>query len=111
MQIDVHQHGAITVVSPLGAITSESAALVRARINEVTAASAGRVAVDCSGIPLVDSEGLETLVGLSESLENLGHTLRLVNANATFRETTVITGTDHLFEYFADAGSAARSLL
>lgn len=110
-EIDVHQHGAVTVVAPLGPLTSDTAAEFRTRVEELVSLSAGRLAVDCERLAYVDSVGLESLVDLSELLEELGHSLRLIGVNATLRETILITGTGRLFEHFEDASAAARSLL
>lgn len=110
-RVDVYQHGAVTVASPEGAVTQDHVAEFRARIDEIVASSAGRVALDCTRLAYVDSKGLEALVDLSEKLDELGHALRLIAANATLRETFLITDTGKLFENFEDVNAAARSLL
>ncbi len=49
MQIQEQQHGAVTVVKPLGALAGEDAETFKSRTEAVLGRSMGRVVIDASG--------------------------------------------------------------
>ena len=111
MEIHEQRHGAVTVLRPHGALIRDDARKFRKRVEEARARSLGRVVVDVSSVPYVDSEGLETLVDVTEQLAESGHALKLCGLNETLRETLDLTDLATLFEYFEDINSAVRSYL
>ena len=111
MEFQEQKHGAVTVIKPGGALVREDAEAFRARLEEARARSFGRVVVDVSGVPFVDSVGLETLVEMTEQLADSGHALKLCGVCGTLREVLDLTDLTSLFEYFEDINSAVRSYL
>ena len=61
------------------------------RAAEAAKSAMGRVVIDASGIPYVDSRGLEVLVDLGETLAQSGQTLKLCLVNETLREVLDLT--------------------
>ncbi|MDB5326351.1 MAG: Anti-sigma factor antagonist, partial [Phycisphaerales bacterium] len=59
----------------------------------------------------VDSAGLETLLGLTDTLGNSGKVLKLCGTNKTVRQVLELTEIDSLFDHFDDVNSAVRSFL
>src|SRR3712207_7626239 len=53
-----------------GALVEQDCAMFHGRLMEAMSGSLGRVVVDLSAVPFVDSRGLETLVDLSRSEEH-----------------------------------------
>lgn len=111
MDIDEQKQGAVTVLKPKGPLVEAEAAGFATRVRQSIAASLGRVVVDVSLMPFVDSRGLETLVDIAEELGDSGLSLRLCNVNETLREVFDLTGTANLFERHEDATAAIRSFL
>ncbi len=111
MQIQEQQHGAVTVVKPLGALAGEDAETFKSRTEAVLGRSMGRVVIDASGIPYTDSRGLEVLVEISDALAEGGQVLRLCGATETLREALDLTELSGLFEHYEDVGTGVRSFL
>lgn len=112
MEIIEKSEGAILIVKPSGPITGEEAAgTVRGRVGRLTRSALGRVVLDLSEVPYVDSKGVESLLDSAESLATVGITLRLCGVTETVRDVLRITGTDVNFEFHDDTQSAVRSFL
>lgn len=99
------------MLKPLGALIRADAAAFREKLEIARAESFGRIVVDASAIPYIDSEGLEMLVEVSETLAESGLALKLCGLNETLREVLDLTELLTLFEYFEDINSAVRSYL
>lgn len=111
MEIHESRQGAVTVVRPMGPVVGEDAERLRSRLSAVLGSSLGRYVVDASQVAYVDSAGLEALLEATEALEESGRNLALCGVNETLREVLEITELAGLFEFFEDAGAAARSFL
>lgn len=111
MQIHEQKHGAVTVLIPEGPLIQEDAEAFRLRAMTLYAKSLGRIVVDGSKMPFVDSKGLETLLDLSDHIGQSGNALKLASINKTIREVLTLTELDHVFEQFEDVNTAVRSFL
>lgn len=111
MELARHQHGAVTVLRPIGAISGEDAEGFRVQVQRVARLAMGRIALDLSETSFIDSRGLEAIVDLGDELGSIGQALRLCNVPDTLREVLALTGVADRVEQYEDAGSAARSFL
>ena len=111
MEIQEQQHGAVTVLKPQGPLIQADAEQFKMAFSAAVGQSLGRLVVDVSAVPFVDSRGLEVLVEANSYLAQSGQAMRLCGANETLREVLDLTGLTSLFEFFTDAHSAARSFL
>lgn len=111
MEIQESRQGAVTCVKPIGPIVQADAEQFRRHAAEVRTRSLGRFVVDLSAVPFVDSQGLESLVGLTDELSEGGQALRLCGASEVLREVFDLTGLADLFEHYLDVNSAVRSFL
>ncbi len=111
MEIHEHQHGAVTVLRPDGPLNQADAELFKERLAMVLARSLGRVVLDMSEVPFVDSRGLEVLVDASDELANSGQVLKLCHVNETLREVLDLTGMGSHFEQYDEVNAAVRSFL
>ncbi len=111
MEISETRQGAVTVVKPMGPLVQSDADQFRTRLREVMTKSLGRFVVDASGVPYVDSKGLEALVEATDELSQSGQALRLCGSTETVREVLELTDLSTQFEHFEDVGSAVRSFL
>jgi anti-anti-sigma factor len=111
MEIDEQRQGAVTVLRPHGPLALDDALRFKRRVEDAVSKSLGRVVLDTSGIPYLDSRGLEALVDLSERLAESGQALKLCGANETLREVFDLADVSALFEQFEDVNTAVRSFL
>ena len=111
MQIHEQQQGAVMVLKPDGPVNSGVGELLRTRFEEAAQQNMGRVVMDLSEVPFVDSEGLEAFSDAGRLQSESGRVLCMVGANATLREVFELTGIADQFEYYEDAQSAVRSFM
>src|SRR3954468_17616613 len=111
MEVQEQKQGAVTILKPIGALIDAEAKLFKEQAMETVAKSMGRVMIDASAIPFVDSSGVEALVDLTDQLSQSGRALKLCAANDTLKEVLNLVGWSHAFEYFGDVNSGVRSFL
>jgi anti-sigma B factor antagonist len=111
MEIQQQAQGAVTVLKPVGPLVSSDAETFRSRALDVARAALGRLVLDASGIPYVDSRGIEVLLDVTDELSASGRVLKLCAPNGTVKEVLDLTGAAESFEYFDDVTSAVRSFL
>ena len=111
MEIQQNNHGAVTVLKPIGPLCEEDADAVKTQTIEASARNLGRVVLDASAVPYIDSRGLEVLVEVAEALSQGGQALKLCGANEVLREVVELTDVAPLIEQFPDVNTAVRSFL
>ncbi len=68
MEIQTSHRGAVLVVRPSGPLTGPDADTFKTAIQGFVRDNLGRVIIDASGLPYVDSKGLECLADIAEEL-------------------------------------------
>jgi anti-anti-sigma factor len=111
VEMPTQQRGAVVVVRPMGPLIAAEAEGFKDRMHGLIRENLGRVVIDASGLPYVDSVGLESLADIAEELVQSGKGLKLCAANETLRQVIELTGLSGQFEHFEDANSAVRSFL
>ena len=111
MEIAETTKGAVRVLRPRGPLCLADAEQFKRVASEAAGAAMGRLVVDASGIPYVDSRGLEVLVDLGETLADSGQTLKLCSVNETLREVFDLTDVSAALEQYEDVNAAVRSFL
>ena len=111
MKLIEQQHGAVKILRPDGPLTAEEADQFRTRSLQALKENLGRVVLDASDIPYIDSRGLECLDELADELGNTGQTLKLCAISKTLRQVLELTGLSSRFDHFEDANLAVRSFL
>ena len=111
MNIQETKQGAVTVLKPVGSLTDSDALQFKAKLHEVRQASMGRLVIDVSAVPFVDSAGLEILTEANEELSRSGQTLKLCGVNPTLREVLDLTDLASQFEQFEETSAAVRSFI
>ena len=111
MEIQQQAQGAVTVLKPLGPLVAGDADAFRGRALEVAKAALGRLVLDASSVPYVDSRGIEVLLDVTDELSASGRVLKVCAPNGTVKEVLELTGAAESFEYFDDVTSAVRSFL
>ena len=111
MEIEELNYGAVAVVRPIGPLTQDDAERLKTQMLEVRVKSLGRLVLDASNIPFIDSRGLEVLVEVSQQLTQTGQALKIAGVNDVLREVFELTELTCEFEHFTDVNSAVRSFL
>ena len=111
MKILEQRHGAVTVLKPEGALLDADADQFKSGAVNSLRATMGRVVVDMSAVPFVDSKGLEALLDVTDEMSQQGQSLKLCATNKTVREVLELTDLVSLFEHYEDVNSAVRSFL
>lgn len=111
MNIQQQKYGAVTIVKPDGPLGDADAEQFKSFFLQVLKENLGRVVLDASGIPFVDSRGLEALVDVTNEMSRSGQWLKLCAVNRTVRQVLELTGLSSQFEHFEDPNSAVRSFL
>lgn len=111
MEIQEQRQGAVTILKPMGALIDPESRLFKDQALETATKNLGRIMVDASAIPFVDSSGVEALVDLTEQLAQSGRALKLCGATDTIKEVLELTGWAHAFEFFTDVNTGVRSFL
>jgi len=104
------QDGDVEVIKPRGPLVAEDSEQLRRQVNKAMEEHGGAVILDMSGVPFVDSQGLEALMDLTEHLIRTGQALKVCGLNETLCEVLEITELAALFEQFDDVASAVGSL-
>ena len=111
MEIQEERKGAVAVLRPVGPLVQSDAEQFKSCLLQVHADRLGRLVVNTSAVPYVDSRGLEVLVEAKEQMSQSGQPLKLCSVNETLREVLDLTETASLFEQYEDVTSAVRSFL
>lgn len=111
MDITETTKGAVKVLRPRGPLVQADADEFKRRASGASQAALGRLVIDASGVPYIDSRGLEVLSELSDELSIAGQTLKLCTANETVREVLDLTDLWSHLEHYEDVNAAVRSFL
>ncbi len=111
MEMPIQQRGAVVVAKPTGPLVAADAEAFKDRMRELIRENLGRVVIDASALPYVDSAGLESLADIAQELAQSGKGLKLCTANETLRQVIELTGLSPQFEHFEDPNAAVRSFL
>ena len=111
MKITEVRQGAVSVIRPSGPLTAAEAPLLREHVGRELSGNLGRVVLDMTEIPYVDSAGLEALLEITERMGEGAQVLRICGANKTVREVLTLTDLAPLFDHFDDVTTAVRSFL
>ncbi|MCI0352265.1 MAG: STAS domain-containing protein [Acidobacteriales bacterium] len=91
-------------------LLGESVDEFRSKWQDAVTAGARNVVVDISGVPVMDSTGIGSLMRCQASLSSPGGKLRLVGANKVIRQALRVTRLEKLFEFHDNEASALASL-
>jgi anti-sigma B factor antagonist len=111
VKLQTEQHGGVAILKPEEPLTNTEADEFKAILLEAVRNNLGRVVLDASAVAFVDSKGLESLVDVTQELNQSGKVLKICCVNETIKQVIELTGLWSQFEYFEDANSAIRSFL
>ncbi|MGB2822264.1 MAG: STAS domain-containing protein [Phycisphaerae bacterium] len=109
MRIALEQRGEAVVLAVRGPLIGEEADRLRKRIAKTLEQGADPLVLDVSGVPFLDSQGLELLVDTTERLIRTGKALRICGANELLAEVFDLTEVAPMLEQFGDVEAAVGS--
>jgi len=107
----VERQGAIDIIAGAAALNHETAESLSTAVDQCITTGQPMIVFDMSGIPLIDSRGLETLLDLQESLEDMCGLLKLAAPTSLCDDALRVTGVGSRFEIHDDVRSAVGSFL
>lgn len=111
MKVETRRQGSVTVVIPRGAVTSSDLGPLRSALDALDPDARGRLVLDLSGVPFVDSAGIEYLLSVAAASPSAALRPRLAGIGDTVREALDLTNTLKRFLRFDTVDSAVRSYL
>jgi anti-anti-sigma factor len=110
MKLSYEDHGAITVLTISGELTSDQADAFRRSVGDRFAAGARDVILNIEHLSLVDSAGLELLLWLLDEVADRNGQVRLVKPDDMVRKILELTRLDRRFDIHQSLESAGKSL-
>jgi anti-sigma B factor antagonist len=101
--------GAVDIVSGNSPLIHEHRAAFLKSIDSCIGNGQPRVVVDLSGVPLMDSIGLDTLLDARDRCQSLGGSFVLANPNPLCRDILRINGIDREVNVYDDVVKALGS--
>jgi anti-anti-sigma factor len=107
-QFHVATVGVNTVVAIKDSLTHLACEDLQKIFNEVVSKARNKVVLDFKAVSSIDSQGLELLLAMHETLANSGGVLKMACLNAACRDILVVTRLINLFHVYADLPEALR---
>jgi anti-sigma B factor antagonist len=110
VKINVHQEGNVTVVAPTGSlIIGPGERTMSDTIARLFADKKFNIVIDMSGVPRMDSSGVDTLVIAVRRARDNGGDAKLASLTPRIRQLLEITQLTTIFDIHADVAQALNS--
>ena len=110
MNITCESHRTAIVVLISGELTVDFEDQFKRIVQDAWSHSPSNIILDCRELVILDSIGLESLLWLSDLLEESNYKLRLANVNNTINQIFEFTRLNHLLSVHEEVECAARSM-
>lgn len=111
MKLDIQKLGSVTVMSPRGAISQEDAEKFEQLLEEHRNRTNGRLVLEMSQVPLMDSRAIEVLWDYADRQQAAGQTAKLAAVPELCREIFELTGVAGQLDLYDSSESAVRSFI
>jgi len=108
VKVETQHHGTVAVVVPHGPLVRDEIEDLRRALETTLETKAGRVVIDMSHVPWLDSAGIETLAAAAQA-EDYPHPPRVAALNETCREALELTNVLATLDTFDTVENAIRS--
>ncbi len=102
------QHGDITVLSLAGNLDSLTVPEVRPVIEKIVSSGMRKVALDLSGLEVIDSSGIGAIVSLFKRIRGMQGDVKIVGVRGQPREILRLLGLERAFDIVPTLEEAAR---
>lgn len=111
MKVDIQKLGSVTVLSPRGAISQEESEKLEQLLEEHRNRTNGRLVLEWSQVPVVDSRAVEVLWDYADRQRATGQTAKIAAVPELCREIFELTGVAGSLDLYDSAESAVRSFI
>jgi anti-anti-sigma factor len=111
VKIEVQKMGSVTVLTPRAAVSGGEVDDFISAVEEYRRKTNGRIVLECSQMPFLDSRGIEALWDLADRQREGGQPTKLAAVPELCREILELTGIAPHLDLFDSAESAVRSFL
>lgn len=101
------KHGDVTVLAVSGNLDSLTVPEVRPVIEKIVSSGTRKVALDLSGLEVIDSSGIGAIVSLFKRVRSLGGDVKIVGVRGQPREILRLLGLERAFDIVATLDEAA----
>ena len=108
MKVETQHHGTVAVVVPHGPLVRDEIDDLRRALETTLELKSGRVVIDMTHVPWLDSAGIETLASAARA-EEYPYPPRVAALNDTCREALDLTGVLASLDTFDTVENAIRS--
>ena len=109
MNITSESHLGATVLTISGELTVDEADRFQRDVRENVNAFHSNLIIDCAGLSLIDSVGLESLLWLTDELTKVGNKLCFASVPSSAERVFELTRLDRVFSVHEQVEHAARS--
>jgi anti-anti-sigma factor len=109
MKVETQLHGMVAVVVPHGALVADESADFKRAVAEAVERKGGRVVIDLSEVPYLDSVGIESLLELYSGQPSAMGGPKLAALSETCREALDLTDVLARLDVFDTVENALRS--
>jgi anti-anti-sigma factor len=109
MKVDTQSHGSVSVVTPHGPLANDELEAFRQEFQRAISHKSGRVVLDMSDVPYLDSGGIEALLDLCAGQLAASARPRLAQLGDACREALDLTDVLPRLTVFDTVESAIRS--
>ena len=110
MELELREDGRVTVILLKGALTiGDAEATFKKTVTRLLEEGHVDLLVDCSGLTIVDSAGLGSLVRALTTSQNEGGKTKLLGVGPRLQTLLAMTKLDSVFEMHTDLESALQS--
>ncbi len=109
MNFTSESHVAATVLTITGDLTLDAVDSFQRNVRETAENFSTNIIVDCSGLGLIDSVGLESLLWLSDELNRNNNKLKFANVSLPLQRVFELTRLDRVLSTHDSVEAAARS--
>lgn len=108
--IRITKVGSETVLAPKGPLTYENCGELETIFNECMSQHKTDIILSCKDVPFIDSEALELLVRLNETIKKQGGMLKIINMAEVCRDILFATRLIKVFHVYNNINEALRSV-
>ncbi len=108
--ISITKVGSRTVLTPKGPLTHQNSDELETKLNECFNQHRTEIILDFKTVSFMDSEVLELLVRMHESLTNQGSVLKIININDICRDILIATRLINVLHVYKNINAAIKSV-
>ena len=108
--IKITQVGSRTVIDPKGPLTLQNCDELESIFNECISQKKTEIILDCNAVSFIDSEALELLVRMNDTLKNQGCMLKIISIVEVFQDILLATRLIKVFHFYKNINDAIRNV-